>query len=401
MKLYLTGTFFILGLLTYGIYISQIELSVVPKELNREGVLGFYDYRGVINVRTNLSSGSSSPQEVSQAAKAAGLDFLILTDQNQFNIFEPTEIYNSNLLVLRENEFRFLDSRIFLLGFPGANRPSGPGDVQIQLADLLSQRNTEKRDHLVLLAHPFNPKETWTGAYPPGLNGLEVLNARAISQKAWIKSKPSVLWSIFLYPFNPRYAFLRLYSDPVNELRLWDQLSQDRSIIAFAGPDASARSFPFSDYLVKFPSYQKSFELMSNHLLLSSELTGNPQRDKQKLLQALQEGQFYFALDLLGDPKGFFSYVQDEQKTYPIGSRLNLKKGLRLIVQLPAVPEDFYEIVIFKNGQRVFVGNDPVIRFNLTEPGVYRAVVRVRVNLPFPENPKWFSWIFTNNFYID
>jgi hypothetical protein len=140
---------------------------------------------------------------------------------------------------------------------------------------------------------------------------------------------------------------------------------------------------------------------MSNHLLLSSELTGNPQRDKQKLLQALQEGQFYFALDLLGDPKGFFSYVQDEQKTYPIGSRLNLKKGLRLIVQLPAVPEDFYEIVIFKNGQRVFVGNDPVIRFNLTEPGVYRAVVRVRVNLPFPENPKWFSWIFTNNFYID
>jgi hypothetical protein len=401
MKLYLTGTFFILGLLTYGIYISQIELSVVPKELNREGVLGFYDYRGVINVRTNLSSGSSSPQEVSQAAKAAGLDFLILTDQNQFNIFEPTEIYNSNLLVLRENEFRFLDSRIFLLGFPGANRPSGPGDVQIQLADLLSQRNTEKRDHLVLLAHPFNPQETWTGAYPPGLNGLEVLNARAISQKAWIKSKPSVLWSIFLYPFNPRYAFLRLYSDPVNELRLWDQLSQDRSIIAFAGPDASARSFPFSDYLVKFPSYQKSFELMSNHLLLSSELTGNPQRDKQKLLQALQEGQFYFALDLLGDPKGFFSYVQDEQKTYPIGSRLNLKKGLRLIVQLPAVPEDFYEIVIFKNGQQVFVGNDPVIRFNLTEPGVYRAVVRVRVNLPFPENPKWFSWIFTNNFYID
>ncbi|MFN7263114.1 MAG: hypothetical protein ACK5RO_04950 [Pseudobdellovibrionaceae bacterium] len=400
MRAYIFLTFFCLSFFVYGFYLSQTNLSVVPRELSREVPLGFYDYRGVINVRSNLSNGSSSPQEIISDAKNAGLDFLILTDRNQYDVATSAATYSSNLLVLTEGEYSFLDSRLMYISSSKEIRPESSADANIFFADLLSQRSTEKRDSLLVMAHPFNPQLTWTGSIPTGMDGLEVLNPRSISQKAWLRSKADVMLSLLVYPFNPRYSFLRLFREPSQELALWDQVSQERRFLAFAGSDASARAIPLTDYLIKFPAYQKSFELLSNHVLLPSELNGNVARDRGKLLQAIKAGNFYLSLDMLGDPKGFIAYIQDKTQIHLMGSDLRFHRGLKLVAQLPAVPKDFYEIVVYRNGESVYISNEPILKYQIKEPGVYRILVRVSPFLPFPEGKKWFSWIYTNNFYV-
>lgn len=386
--------------LTYGFYLSQVDLQVVPSGLRKSNPSDYYDYRGVINVRTNLSNGSSRPQRVIQEAKNAGLDFIILTDVNYYNRMDSFGGYNGNLMVLEEGEYRFLDSRLLYVSLNRQNFPDNSTDAMIFFADILSKKPNDSVSDLVILAHPFNPEPTWTGSYPEGLDGIEVVNPRAISQKAWRRSKVSVLWSLVTYPFNPRLSFLRLFKEPREELSLWDQLSSKQKTLGFAGSDASARAVPLANYLIKFPSYQRSFEFVSNHILLNSELTGQFQKDKVKLLTAIKKGNFYFSIDILGDPKGFNAVLESDGKEYLMGSELAFKKGQQIKVKLPAIPSDFFEIALAKNGETIELSNTDELNFEVKEPGVYRVYVRVSPTMPLPDGKKWITWIYTNPFYI-
>lgn len=401
MKPWLSVTFALLLYLAYGFYLSQSDLVVIPANFKPESSAEYYDYRGVMNVRTSLSNGSSSPLDVIVDAKAAGLDFLFLTDVNQYDQSESLNGYNGNLLVAVAGEYSFLDSRILYYNLDPNKRPSDSAEAQLFFTDLLSQKFSENKDGLVVLAHPFNNGPTWTGAYPPGLDGIEILNPKSISTKAWLRSKLDVLWSLFIYPFNSRYSFLRLFREPSEEIALWEQLSRERSTLAFGGSDASARAVPWADALLKFPSYEKSFEITNNHILLSSELTGNYQKDRQKIFAAVKKGNFYVSLDLLGDPKGFLSIMEDRDKHFLMGEQIRFSKSLRLKTKLPIEPKDFYELVVFKNGERDFAVNTPDFIYPVPGPGIYRVIVRVSPSLPLPDGKKWITWIYTNNFYVN
>lgn len=397
MKFIIFFTIFIMTYFIYGIYISQNDIRIVPIGHHSENQSFFYDYKGVINVRTNVSNGSSSPEEVVNDAKAIGLDFIILTDINSVH---KSNGYNGNLLVLNEGEYRFLDSRIIFIENSVSKMPKDTFGYNLFFTDLLSQNSSENRESLLIMAHPFNPTLTWIGPYPTGLDGIEILNPRSISHQMWLSSKLSVLWSLFVYPFNTHFSFLRLFLEPRQETALWDQLNNERNVGGYAGADAAARAIPFADYLVKFPSYQKSMEIVSNHILLRSEFTGSSSKDRKKLLQAFKNRNFYVSLDLLGDPKGFNAYIKDREQIYLMGSKIKINKNLKLFVRLPFKPNCFFEIVLIKNGERLQISNEEQMTTEIKSPGVYRVVVRVSPKFPFPEGRRWISWIYSNPFFI-
>lgn len=402
IRLLVTLTVSLIFYFIYGFYLSQMDLNVVPAGLKRDHPPGFYDYRGVTNVRTDLSNGSSSPFEVISEGKSVGLDYLFLTDVNQFEKAEPLNGYHGDLLVFVAGEYSFLDSRLLYYDLNSDRKPTDFAEASVYFTDLLSQKHNENKESLLVLSHPFqNNNPTWTGAYPPGLAGIEILNPKSVSSEAWIRSKLNVIWSFIIYPFNPRYAFLRLFSEPAEELAVWDQLSQDRPTLGFSGADASARAVPWANALLKFPSYATSFQITSNHVLLNSELTGNYQKDRQKIFTALRKGNFYFSLDLLGDPKGFSAVIEDKDKSILMGETIKFHKNLRIKASLPIQPEDFFEIVLLKNGEREFTSNDLHLDYQLKEPGIYRIIVRVSPTLPLPEGKKWMTWIYTNNFHVE
>jgi hypothetical protein len=400
MKFIISVSILLIFYFIYGFYISQYEISILPQKLKRENALDYYDYRGLINVHSDLSIGSSSPVQIAAAAKSAGLDFLVLTDLNAFEDNVHNDSYMQGVLFLNGGKYSYLDSRLIFYS-PDKNLiGNNLGEAQIRMADMLTQKEGDNKESLLVLAHPYKLGFTWAGDIPPGFDGLEVINIKSMSAQAWQLSKASVLWSALIYPFNQGFALARLFLEPTEELNLFDRTLQQHKMIAFAGAEASARAFPLANYLVRFPSYQRNFEIVSNHVLLTSELTGNFSSDRSKIFGALKKGQFYIAFDALGDPKGFVTVLEENGRAAMMGSKTKLGKNLNLKVRLPGVPKYFYEIVVYRNGERYRTYNEPEIEMPVTEPGAYRVQVRVAISMPLPDANRWITWIYANPFFV-
>lgn len=385
----------------YGFYVSQVDLTATKEQLALNSKSLFYDYKGVMNVHSIRSTGSGTPESVIEEAKLAGLDFLVLTEVNDFPRPVQLEGYHGKLLVFVGGEYSFLDSRIIYLSLNRAKTYSSMGAMQLHLTDLLSRSKPELKDELLILTSPYQGRYTWSGPYPPGLDGIEVVNLKEMYQRAWTSSPVSFLWSFVVLPFNVQYAFLRLFNPPDAELQLWNKLNQgDQFSYGYLGNDSTAKAIPFQKTNIRFPSHERSFLTASNHLLLRSELTGNAAKDREKIFRALKNGQFYMSIDLLADPKGFEAYVKRGSQIFPLGSRTQLKPGMQLVAQLPREPRYYYEIVVFRNGERVATTNEKEISYSIQEPGSYRVIVRVIPTYPIPDGKKWLTWIYANPFTI-
>ena len=397
--LYISALFFLL--VCYGLSLSFLHIPVIEESLEPVAAPGVYDYRGAINVHTQRNQGSGDFQEIARAGLDAGLDYIMLSDLNTFGTDPLPGSYHRQLLMFGASQISYLDSRMLLLDINKTHPLESLGQAQTMLGDLLSQTGGDEDRDLIILSHPFNPDMRFISQTPSGLDGIEIINLKSVWENAWSKSKTSFLWSLLIYPFNSQLALLRLYQTPEVEIQMWDQLSAKKHAVGLAGSEATARAGPIGNLYVKFPSYQTFFNLVSNHVLLSSELTGEAEADIRKIGRALSLGQFYFSLDVLGNPKGFNASLQSHDKVYPMGSRVKFKPGLKLNVKLPRKPSVPFEISIFKDGQHLMSVNAPEANYDLQGLGVYRIVVRVVRYFTIFDGQQWVDWIYTNPFYVN
>jgi hypothetical protein len=400
VKKLLVFSIFIFAFLLYGIFLSLYQFKIIVSDIDAKNPPGYYDYRGVTNVHTNASTGSGSYSEVLQYAKNSKLDWIIITEVNLPARPDFIEGYFQDMLVVTGGEYSYFDSRLLYYGSRSIDEPpSGQSQMQIFFADLLSQSSRQQND-FVVLAHPYYSRYGWKSDYPVGLNGLEVINLKSVLDKTWKEAKARTLLSLALYSFNPSMAFLSIYSNPEDELTLWDQLNKKQKIVGFAGNDTTAK-VPISDekYL-KFPSYETSFGLLSNHVLLDTELTGDYKKDKQKIFKALRTGQFYMSLDFLGSPKGFYAEIQDGEKNYPLGSEVILRKDLKLVIEVPQGMKAPFQVNVKKDGETYSSSTSIKTTLNISAPGAYRVEVRVNPKLPIPRGNRWVPWIYTNNIIV-
>jgi len=385
----------------YGAYLFQYDLKIIPQELVSSHPSGFYDYKGVINVHTDLSTGTGTPMEVIHAAQRAGLDFISFTDLNVFDPPENIASYYDNVLVFVDGEYSYLNSRLLNLFATSSKHLQGVGRSQVFFNDLLSSYPRPESAGILILAHPFKPDYQWSGEYPVGLDGIELINLKQIWQKAWLTHRASFFWSLLIYPFNDRLAFIRLVEDQHEETDLLDRLSQKRHVIGISGADAEARFLFGKNPLFRFPAYETIFGISTNHILLRSELTGNEPSDREKISQAIKNGNFYVSLDLLANPKGFNAVVKSpDGKTFLIGSEFKWKEGMELEITLPHKPRVPFDVDIYRNGELMVVSNSKQTLFKLPGPGNYRVKVRVIPTFPLPDGKRWVPWIYTNPFFV-
>ena len=387
MKKYILFTIAIFIYIIYGLYLAQYDVAILSEDLKAENPHGFLDYRGLTNVR------SDELNQVIKSAQTAQLDFLSVTDLNVFDKATSLAGYHGNLLVMIDGEYSYLNSRLLNIGATTTRHLQGVGRSQVLFADLLSQSHKDADLGILILARPGNPRYKWSGAYPPGLDGIEVINLKDVWQESWAHKRLSFLWSLFVYPFHENLALLRLFEEPVEESNLWDELAQKRKMIGIAGAGAEGK--------LSFPSYETLFSLVRDHVLLRSEFTGNTASDLEKLSNAIRAGQFYMSLDILGNPKGFNALVRTKSGAiYPMGSEIKFEEGLTLEVTLPQKPKVPFDTVIIRNGERMMTSNSQVTQYFVNSPGVYRVLVRVIPTFPLPDGKKWVPWIYTNMFYV-
>jgi len=389
-RIFLILTFLLISFVVYGFYISQFEFRIIPITAKTEGQATFlYDYKIAFDVYSNLSSGSGSVLSIAEEAKKARLDFVLISDTNSFYDLD-TDKYLSDVGIL--SGAKVVDGKRLFIYYS----PTEKSFFQKTSSDFANDDNA-----LIIESHQINTSYELSQLTENKFDGLEVLNFKSIAQKSWIESRISTMWSLLYYPFNPRLALTRLYKEPSGEIAVFDQLSQLKKVNFFVGAEATARAIPFADWLVKFPSYEMSFNIASQHVFLTSELTGDIGNDAQKILTALKRGHSYVAFDALGDPAGFESYITENRKKFFTGDDIVFTKNLRLYYKLPAEPIPFYEVVLFKNGQRIDHLNTFEGLFAIDSPGVYRIQVRLSPTFPLPDATKWITWVYTNNFYVN
>ena len=372
-------TFFIICFLIYAFYISQFEFQLFSAKNSKSSF--FYDYKISQNIHTNYSTGSGTVASITDEAKRTHQDFLMFTDTNIAPNLEIDRYQNQIGLLFGYKT----TSETFRTVNYSYDKSSAITTTDLKIESPIIKKGFD-------LKHLIN-----TDA-----DGLEVINLKQISQNSWDKSKISTIWSILLYPFNPRLSLMRLYSEPTEELRIFDQISQKRNISLFLGAEVTAKAIPITNLIMKFPSYERVLSVGSQHLLLTSELTGNINIDKIKIIQALKKGQFYIAFDELGETTGFEIYsenLKNKKKSF-MGDAIAFQKDQKIYYKLPSEPNIFFEVVLYKNGIRLDHLNTFEGSFLIKTPGVYRVQVRLSPQLPLPDAIKWLSWIYTNNFYF-
>jgi hypothetical protein len=372
-------TFFTICFLIYAFYISQFEFQLFNTKNSRSTF--FYDYKLSQNIHTQLSLGSGTVASITDEAKQTRQDFLLFTDVLNSAATEQDQYKNRIGLLFGEKIISEGRREIIYSYDDRSDRENY--DLKIESPDL---KTGYDKDFVL----------------NTDADGMEVVNLKVLSQKSWGKSKISTIWSILLYPFNARLSLMRLFGEPTDELKIFDDVSQKRKFTMFLGAEVSARAIPITNLIMKFPSYERVLSVGSQHLLLTSELTGNMDTDKVQVISALKKGQFYIAFDELGDPAGFETYVVQgkDKKHLFLGDEIIFSKDQTIYFKLPSQPNIFFEVVLYKNGIYADHLNTYEGFFKIKSAGVYRIQVRLSPKLPLPDAIKWLTWIYTNNFYF-
>lgn len=399
-RIFLFFSFLILIYFSFGFYYANFEIAIFEKGTKSQNHPDFFDYKGVSHVVTSFSKGSQSPPNILLQAGEAQLNFLIFTDLNMMERPYRIQGYQGDVFTFSNQKISYLDSHILIYSDNPDFYFSSMSSATAQLHQHFSEPSSPEKGFLAVLAHPFKINHRWTGEYPTGLDGIEVVNMRHQWQQSWFEAREHFVWSIFTYPFNPSVSLLRLIQEPKKELELWDFLNAKQKTLGFLGNETTAKVFNILGLNFTFPSYEKSFSFASNHILLESELTGYVESDRKKIFNALRKGNFYFAFDSLGDPVGFSSYISLNNNKILMGESVDFKKGMKLAVDLPKGIKVPLTVEVFKDGKIFFRDKKSKIEVELKESGNYRVVVKIQPLLPLPDREKWFGWIYTNNFYV-
>jgi len=390
--------------LLFGLYNSLFKITLFENFNERRHPL-FHDYKGVTHIVTSQTRGSQSSSEIIISAQNAKLDFIFFTDLNMFSNETTLNGYHGKVLAFTHPKISYKNGHIFSIsklgGFQYEQLIQWQNQLEILAETGRNNRVGDSDNNFYILAHPFKKRLRWQGDVPHFINGMEVVNLRKLWQELWLLEPFHFFHSILIYPFNTRLALARLIVRENKELELWDRIAEQRPFTGFLGNQTTSKIFSLLGINFSFPTYKESFLFASNHILMESELTGNFESDGTKIFKALKNGAFYFAFDALGSPKGFASYVRNEDKYYLPGSTISLASPVDLEVELPqgiAVP---FEIRLYSKGKRVRTSKKLKTKFKIKQSGKYRIEVFVQPKLPFPESTRWIPWIFTNHFNFE
>ena len=330
---------------------------------------GLVRVSGVVHVHTTLSDGTGTPDRVEQAAREAGLSFLVITDHDTAAA-RPLSGYRDGVLVLVGAELSTHQGHLLGLGMRPLAFPPGV-DARNALDDV---------HHLggaAFVAHPTSPRDhlDWSGWELEGPWGLEVLNLDSLWRQA---SWAAVLGGLVAYPFDPVYALASGLDRPRAAMERWDALLRRRDVAGVAGVDAHG-----------FPSYDRLFRVLRNYVLLDAPLSGEAARDAAAVREALARGRSYMALDALGAAGGFFFHAARGDETWQMGETVAPAPDLRLRAggRLPRGAR----IELYRNGERIAAGQG-ALEAPADRPGAYRVEVGVS---------RWDApWVLSNPIYV-
>lgn len=332
------------------------------------------------------------------AAKAAGVDFVLLTDHNTMRPKADglEERYAGHTPFLIVGDELTVDEGAFVLALdlPGDFEfpPNEPHQAAIDA--VLAAGG------LPLVSLPDDMKHPWEAWDATGCEGLEALNLSTVAREHI--NIPSLLWLLPLWFLKGELAVIRaLCTRPDASLASWDRLlAQGKRQIGLGALDAHAL-MKIGKKKHPIPSYENSFRAVTTHILLDSPIIegegvvlgegvgGQGVGRKEAVHDAIRAGRCYFAYDCLGEIA--LSFTADDGT--PMGSETAL--GATLTAQGP----ESALLRLYHNGKIVAAGKGS-LTFRPENAGAYRLeAYRVGAQRgPLFLNAR--PWAFTNPIYL-
>jgi hypothetical protein len=343
-----------------------------------------YDYVGSIHIHTRYSDGSGSIPEIARAAERAGLDFIIITDHNHLQ-GKPEEGYHGKVLVMVGSEVNRERNHYLAINITKEVPPND--DVPQQVID-----GVRSQGGIGFLAHPFETGSPvykngktypWTDWQVTGFTGLDIWSY--LSQ--WRDSISNIPKGFYLY-FNPHQAFRR--GPHQASLEIWDQLLQERMVVGIGCSDAHAIKINLGPWKPVLSDYYDCFRCINTHLTLNEPLSGDYQRDKAAIIQALQKGRCFVGYNFFRSAKGFRFVAESGGRLVNMGERATAR-GTVLMVDTPSKAK----VVLVKDGRPYLQNKGKKHRFRQLRPGIYRVEAHHWHGLGYR------AWIYSNPIYLD
>ena len=352
-----------------------------------------HEYVGNMHMHTPYSDGEGYHAEIARAAARAGLDFVIVTDHNVW--VDGVEGYYGAqpeervlLLVGEEVHDPRRDPQVNHMLVYGAGREMSPYAPSPQA--LIDE--VQASEGFCYLAHPIEKAAPLFGedALPwvdwdiEGYTGLELWNYMS-EFKSYLSGRLRAIRAAF----NPDLFI----SGPFPEtLALWDRLLREgRRVRVIGGADAHATPYSMGPLTrVIFP-YEYLFRCVNTHVLVPRPLSGDLERDRGLILNALREGHAFVGYDLPAPTRGFRFSAQGRNTSTIMGGWIRLGDGVTLQIVSPRIAD----IRLLRDGEVVLRETEGThCTYIASQAGAYRVEVYIHYR------GKRRGWIFSNPIFI-
>jgi len=346
-----------------------------------------FEYVGNLHIHTTHSDGGGGVKEVTEAARAVGLDFIILNDHSYLTeLCLEDQGYHRGILVLVGSEIG--TSSHHYLAFNITHQVNDESYSPQEVIDAVNNQGG-----FGFLAHPFEKgmhflqnsvTYTWRDWLVNGYTGICIWNFSS----RWKENVRSLWHGIFHLIFKT----YTLKGPSKKTLATWDRVCSEKRVVAIGGSDAHASFIKIGFMKLKPLSYRYLLNTINTHIITPLPLSGDVTKDKEIIYTSLRQGNCFIAHDGLYNAKGFsfFFHREENKERIEMGQETQFYPGI-LSIQLPG-----YGLTrIMKDGSLFKTKYGSELFTKIHERGVYRVEV-LRKTLLFG----WRPWIFSNPIYL-
>lgn len=341
--------------------------------------------QGIIHVHSTFSDGGGAPDVIAKEAAKAGMDFVILTDHNNYEArksgFEK-QYGRTDLFV--EMESATPAGHVISFFSESATLKNSDYEAIIQS----SYKQVVKKEFypglFVSIAHPTNIKNPW-GRLDKLADGLEVINFDSSWQRQALESPFQFLLTILIYPFNQSLSAMRFYDPFLKDFTAWDEMTAGGpGHFAYLAHDTHSKIKIDSERSLSWPGYFRTFKMASNVLFLKEPKALDFVTRKHQYYQSLRAGRLAIVYHSLFPFQGNSWVTQCGDTPFISGDVVTTGGSCEMVIRTPITP--FSKIIrLIKNGE---ITNEVSIEGNATAPlklplsgnGTYRVEVLAKVH---------------------
>jgi hypothetical protein len=324
-----------------------------------------YKYLGAIHIHTLYSDGTGDIETITNSAKKAGLDWIIITDHDNFSVQEG--IING-IYVIKGEEIS-PDYGNHYLAF-GINKLIHHSDNCQENIDAVKSNGG-----FGFAAHP-DESDVRNNSHKPlkwtdkniKPDGVEIWNL--FSQWGDNYNDKNIFTIAYSYLFKHN-----LITKPYRKtLDWWDKLNNENSKIVPAIAGSDAHELKISKYIipVKILSYDYSFKTILNQIHLKQSLSNDFGRAKEQILNAVKNGNNTIANLSAGKdiPK---IYISNNNSTVQSGEVIKLDSDTYINVECKKKTQ----IKVVKDGKQISTTEAKNLKLKLTDSGKYRVETEI------------------------